>query len=127
MADDAQAQKTQDDKNPLDVLEELLKDSGGGSGAAGATGGGAEKPKEEGELSEAELAQKRLAFEQQKADQAVTDTVDIEKQKALLETIKQSPEYLARVQQEEAAVEQTAQGEEAAVGFDIKQLEHDKI
>ncbi len=124
MADDAQTPPAQDDKNPLDVLEELLKDSGSGSGS-GSSGGAA--PAKEGELTEEELAQKRLEFEQKKADQAVVDTADIEKQKALLETITQTPAYQARVQQEEAAVEQTVKNEEAAVGFDIKQLEHDKI
>ena len=124
MADDAQ-QTQGDDKNPLDVLEELLKDSGGG--AAGAAGGkGAEAPKP-GELSEEELEQKRQEFEQKQAEQAQVDAQQLAQQHELLKTIKDTPEYQARVQQQEEAAAESEQKQQASDGFEITQLDHDKI
>jgi len=113
-----------DDKNPLDVLEELLKDSGGGSGAAPAD---PKKDLKEGELTDEELAEKRQAFEEKKAEQTKVDAEDIVQQKVLLQSIKETPEYMARVQQDQDKADSAQSNEEASAGFEINQLGHDKI
>ena len=128
MTDDTQqptATPAADDKNPLDILEELLKDSGGG-GAAGGSKPAAE-PSKPGELTEEELAQKRAEFEEIKAEQNIEDAEQLVKQKELLKTLTQTPAYQARVQQEEEKVVETKTAEEASAGFEITQLDHDKI
>lgn len=118
MADDAQQTKS-DDKNPLDVLEELLKDSG--------AGGAKTDPAKPAELTEEELEQKRIEFEQKQAEQAQVDAQQLEQQKELLQTIKDTPQYQARVQQQEEAAAESEQKQQASDGFEITQLDHDKV
>ncbi|NCN06847.1 MAG: hypothetical protein GW946_03330 [Candidatus Pacebacteria bacterium] len=129
MTDDTQqptAAPAADDKNPLDILEELLKDSGGGGAAAGGSKPAAQ-PSKPGELTEEELAQKRAEFEEIKAEQNIEDAEQLVKQKELLKTLTQTPAYQARVQQEEEKVVEIKTAEEASAGFEITQLDHDKI
>lgn len=127
MTDDQQQTTTPpatDDKNPLDVLEELLRDSGGGGASGGAAAPAPSKP---GELTEEELAQKRVEFEEKKAEQTVIDSEQLAKQQELLKTLKDTPQYQARVQQEEEKVEESQKAAVASDGFEITQLDHDKI
>lgn len=54
------------------------------------------------------------------------DEQEIEVQKQALENIKQTPEYQARVQQEQSDEEQSKQEQSAQDGFEIVQLSHKK-
>ena len=119
MTDDQQNQATPaaDDKDPLDVLEELLKDSGGGGAP----------PAKPGELTEAELAQKRADFEEKKAEQLTADAKQLAQQQELLKTLTDTPQYKARVQQDEEKAEEDQQTGIALDGFEITQLDHDKV
>ena len=115
-----------DDKNPLDVLEELLKDSGG-SGGGGAAGDPPKPELKPGELTDEELAQRREEFEQKKAIQTAEDTQKLAEQQELLKTLTQTPQYQARVQQEADHDAASAKEEEAGEGYEVTQLKHDKI
>ncbi len=120
MADDTQTTTT-DDRNPLDVLEELLKNDGDA-----AAKGDADALAEDERL-EKERAQKRQEFEAKQVMQQDIDAQKIADQKKLLETIKNTPEYQARVQQEQQQQEETKQVAAATEGFEITQLTHDKV
>lgn len=124
MTDDQQTPApATDDKNPLDVLEELLKDSGG-------SGGGGAQPAQtpqNGELSEEELAQKRAEFEQKQVEQQQVDAQKLAQQHELLKTLKDTPQYQARVHQEEEKVQEKEAEEQAADGYEVTQLKHDKV
>lgn len=124
MTDDQQTTPpATDDKNPLDVLEELLKDSGG-------SGSGGSQPAQDpqnGELSEEELAQKRAEFELKQQEQQEVDAQKLAQQQELLKTLKDTPQYQARVHQEEEKEQEKEAEEQAGDGYEVTQLKHDKI
>lgn len=131
MTDDSQSTTNTtpagDDKNPLDILEELLRDSGGSGG--GAAGGPAEpaKPEEPAEPTPEEKAKAREEIEQKMADQAVVDAQHVAEQQELLKSLKDTPQYQARVHQDQEKAENSQANQVASDGFEIDQLEHDKI
>ncbi len=115
-ADDSAA-SDQPQKNPLDVLEELLKDSG----SAGAD------PKAVAKQTEEDKARQMEELQQKIAQQAAIDEQKIAEQQKLLESLKETPQYQARVQQEEQKVQDKSQEDSAGKGFEITQLDHDKV
>ncbi|MBU0974308.1 hypothetical protein KKD03_01245 [Patescibacteria group bacterium] len=121
-----------DNKNPLDVLEELLNQSGGGAGTGGgkvtASANEAEKVKEEAEKKLAdELVEQRLEFEQQQAEQGVVDEIKLVEQREAITKIKDSEEYKARVQQDTDKKVDEEKKIVATDGFEIDQLDHKKV
>lgn len=129
-------QNQQNQQNPLDALEELLAQtqasSSGSGGAAGAALGSPAAPglPQDSQPSEADVEAKaqieaeRLLAEQAQAEK---DTQDIMLQRQALEDVKQTPEYQARIQQNQD--DQASSEEEAAIqdGYNIVQLDHKKI
>lgn len=115
-------------KNPLDVLEELLKESqakvGGGSmpGMPGDPGAAAEPAG-----PTPEQLQLQAEYEEKLRQQAILDQQALEQKRAELEEIKHTPQYQARVQQDQEKADVQQAKSSAGQGFDIKQLEHTKI
>jgi len=124
-------------QNPLDILEKLLQDTKSKKAASAATDpstlgaplrapvsppteAAPAVPAEEPSLTEEDY--ERIRAEHDEADQ-----VKIEEQKVIMEQLKQSPQYKARVQQDEekASVDQAHQQDQD--GFQIEQLDHTKI
>lgn len=107
-----------DQKNPLDVLEELLKDSGGA---------GADPKAVADQKTEEEKARQMAELEQKMAEQAKIDEQNIAAQQQLMESLKQTPQYQARVQQNEQKEQEKQEEETAGKGFEITQLKHDTV
>ncbi len=113
----------QSQKSPLDILEELLKESGN-SGASSQPTAPAAEP---GQPTEEEKAKKLEELQEKMAEQAIEDKENIAKQQELLESLKQTPQYQARVQQNEEKAQTEADKDTAGQGFEITQLKHDKV
>lgn len=117
-----------DNKNPLDVLEELLKDKSGGAGS-----GDDKKENEEDEkakeekAAEAELEQKRQEYEQKQKEQAVIDEQKLVEHKQAIVGIRDSKEYKAKVDQEAEKKIEIEKKTVASDGFEIDQLGHTKV
>jgi hypothetical protein len=91
-----------DQKNPLDALEQILKEAkqkaDQGKGGVGNTSDSTEPP----EQNQADEEARKLAVIQQKADeQGVVDQQAIEQQLVELQQVVTTPEYQARVSQDE--------------------------
>ncbi len=116
-------------RNPLDVLEELLKESQAKVGAPGGglPGGGTGPVPAEPAGPTPEQLQAQAEMEERLRQQAVIDQQAIEERRAELEQIKNTPQYQARVQQDQEKADQQQTQQAAGQGFDIKQLEHTKI
>ena len=116
-----------DNKNPLDVLEELLNDTPGGA-KGGGSGGDSAKPKEKTEEELAvELEQKRKEYEQKHKEQKVVDDQKLVEQREAIVGIKDTKEYQARVQQDAEKKSEDEQKAVASDGFEISQLDHTKV
>lgn len=117
-----------DQKNPLDVLEELLAQSqASAGGGAPALGQPATNPTAPPEPDSAEVARQEAERQAAAAQQEQVDQQEIAAQRQALEAVKETPEYQARVQQiEEEKAEQTQQHANQD-GFEVNQLEHKKI
>lgn len=122
-----------DNKNPLDVLEELLNQSGGGAGSAAGkkNSPSPEEVAKEKEAAEKKLADeleaKRLEFEQQQAEQTAVDKLKMAEQREEIIKIKDSDEYKARVQQDSDKKTSEDNKVIAGDGFEIDQLDHKKV
>jgi hypothetical protein len=118
-------------KSPLDILEEILresKDQGGGGPA-----GPGQPPEPEGPvvgedgLTDEERAAQQAEREAEKERQRQEDAAALQQQLQALKTIDQTPQYQARVAQEQAEVAADAAKDAALDGFEIFQLKHTKI
>jgi hypothetical protein len=125
-----------DNKNPLDVLEELLNQANSSKGGANSAGGGpaaatpdeAQKAKEKAEEDLAkELEAKRLEFEKQQAEQKVDDEQKLKEHREAIIKIKDTDQYKARVQQDSKKLNEDAQKVVASDGYEINQLDHTKV
>ncbi|MCB9813587.1 MAG: hypothetical protein H6772_04235 [Pseudomonadales bacterium] len=118
-----------DKKNPLDVLEELLKDTGNGAvSGSGSNNSDPSKPVEKTkEELERELEQKRIEFEQSQEEQKRIDDQKLIKQRQAISGIQDSQEYKARVQQDSAKKDDEEKQTVASDGFEIDQLGHKKV
>lgn len=133
-----------DKKNPLDVLEQLLSEIdakaegkdpltnrlgiGGVSGADtdAATSEPAGPTPEE--IAAQELEQKRIAFEKKKAEQQIIDDQLIAQQRQALEQeMSDGAANVARAQQDEQKKSEETQKKQAEDGFEILQIDHTKI
>ena len=123
-------------KSPLDVLEEILNDAQAKSGqaAAGAAGGGdssaAAADPAASSLQGATSAsddEQLAVIEAHAAEQAVADQAEIQQRLAAIEALKTSPENQARVEQEQTKAAQADEQSASGQGFQIVQLQHDKI
>ncbi len=114
-----------DQKNPLDVLEELLKES---QAKIGPPGGGkaADAPAEPAGPTPEQL-QQQAELEERLRQQAVLDQQAIEKRRIELLGLKDTPQYQARVQQDQAKADDLQSKDTAGQGFQILQLDHTKI
>lgn len=110
-----------DQKNPLDVLEELLQKTKAKQGSEDPEAA-AQVQKEAEE--KAALEQQRLAEEQRQVE---LDAQQIAVQRASLETLKETPQYQARQAQEAEAAQHKVQTLNAQDGFQIEQLKHTKV
>lgn len=123
------APKSDAQKSPLDVLEEILNESKGSSGgpavdpaaakAAAEAQAAAEAAKAEAEAMakvQADMERQRLE-DQQKLKEQITD----------LKTIKDTPAYQARVAQDEEKKQEAAATAVAGAGYEIVQLDHTKV
>lgn len=135
-----------DKRDPLQVLEELLAErqqsvQGGDTGSSNSpnlpTGstplapptplpGEPPAPNIPPPIDETTKAQMEADLLLAEQAQEEKDEQEIEVQKQALENIKQTPEYQARVQQEQSDEEQSKQEQSAQDGFEIVQLSHKK-
>jgi hypothetical protein len=128
-------------KSPLDILEELLNDTkakGGAKGKSSAAlpgvnpgvpdGGAADEAAEAAAKAE-EAAKAAEEAERQRiiAQRKLEDEQHLIAQRAAMEELKNTPQYQARVQQDQQEEEEHKQHDEAVQGYEIKQLEHKKI
>jgi hypothetical protein len=111
-------------KSPLDVLEEILGKPGAGLSDADRAQADQKVAETLADQEQAKL-QEQLAVEEQQ--QRAEDEAAILQKKQELATVTQSPEYQARVQQEQQEVQAEAAAEEALDGFEIHQIEHTRI
>ncbi len=98
-------------QSPLDVLDQILNDAQ----TKAATQQSAQEEEEKKKLEE--------AVEQQKQE----DQAKLQEQIAELQTVKESPEYQAKVQQDQHAVVQAEEHAQEMEGMDIVQLGHTKV
>lgn len=122
MTDQPQPQTSTDDKNPLDVLEEILKDAKSKGGAGNAPSG----PSAE-ELAAQEEARQLAEAEQVMSEKKKDDEEKLKLQIQELQTITDTPENQARVEQIEEKKQQEANQKVADEGFEIEQLGHSKV
>ncbi len=107
-------------KSPLDMLEQILKDQKQEGAEAPATPVAAPVVPAEPLISPEELQAQQAAHKAQ-------DEVDLKAKIAELETIKQTPEYQARVEQNAQAQTQAEEAHSGQEGFEIRQLDHTKV
>lgn len=119
-------------KSPLDILEELLKDSkkGADGGAGDASGSDAAStssaetpPPATGEMTPEE----RAALDAKIAEQAAKDQQVMQQTLQGLESVKTSPQYQAKVEQETKQAEEKQHEDEEHDGHQIRQLGHTTI
>lgn len=116
-------------KDPLAVLEELLakqKQDGAGGGTAGGAGapdaGGQAQPD-----AAAVAAQRQAEYERIQAESAARDAELLAAQATKMEELKSTPEYQARVaQNEEKAAEQQEQAADQD-GYQIVQVQSKRV
>jgi len=130
-----------DNKNPLDVLEELLVETKNSDVGSGATNSGSKsagsssandansmkQPKKTEEELAAELKKTREEFEQKQKEQNVVDEKKLLAQKQAILSIKDSNEYKARVSQDTEKKTNSEKKIIAGEGFKIDQLGHKKV
>lgn len=111
-----------DDKNPLDVLEGILKD-------AKAKGQGGTKPSgpTEEEIAAQKEAEELAKAQSVMAQKQVEDQQQILEQMDQLQAIKGAPENLAREEQIAEQKQEDDATEQAQDGFNIVQVGHSKI
>lgn len=117
----------QPQKNPLDVLEELLNDAKAGAQAPAGVAPAAP------DQSATPLAAPEPAgptpeqLAQMEAEREAQDQAEAQAKLNEIQSVQSTPEFQARIQQDQAAVQQKAQETTAQDGFEIIQLDHTKI
>ncbi|GIK83465.1 MAG: hypothetical protein BroJett025_00870 [Patescibacteria group bacterium] len=117
-------------KNPLDVLEQLLSEiDGGKTGNATPAKPSGPTPEEiAAQKAAEELEQRRIEYEQKQAQQQVIDQEKIDQQRqALVEEMSNGTANVARAQQDEQKKIEQEEKQQAEEGFEIVQLDHTKI
>jgi hypothetical protein len=144
--DDAAAPTTTTpgDKSPLDILEGLLneaKNKNSGSGDSSTDSGvdtsvldeilGDDEKSEVSSEDQVKLEAQKQAEEAERqkliAQQAIVDQEKLIAQQAAMEEIKSTPQYQARIEQNEEQKNQQAQKDASQSGYEIVQLDHKKI
>ncbi len=125
------AQNSGTQKNPLDVLEQLLSEIDGGKGGPKA-GSDPTVPEKTGptpeEIAAEELERRRIDFEQKQAAQKIIDDQKIEEQRQVLaDEMSNGVANVARAQQDEEKKIQQEEKQSADEGFEILQIDHTKI
>ncbi len=130
-----------DQKSPLDILEEILGDAAkkGGAGAAAGAVPTSDAPNTPADptMSADRQAQPppppqepAMTIEEAEAIKQAhleADQVALQQKVAELQTITQTPQYQARVEQNTAAATTSEEQTNSQAGFEIVQLEHKKI
>jgi len=103
-----------DNKSPLDVLEEILEENKETQAAS-------KKAEQEAEAQQQQVLQQKIAQQQQ------VDQVAIEHQKQNLQNVVASDEIQERERQIKEERAENAAEKEAQQGHQIRQLEHTKV
>lgn len=115
-------------KDPLAVLEELLaKQKASSSGGAGAGGGAGQAAAPDGPTPDQEKATQQEELKRLEAEAAAKDEALLQAHFHKFEEVKASPQYQARVAQDQAKKEEKEQRHDENEGFEIYQLETKKI
>ena len=104
-------------KDPLSVLEELLakqKESGGAVAAP--------TPDTEAAAKEGTVAQQQAEYERIQAEAGARDAQLLAQQEAKMHEIAASPQYQARVEQNQSVKQEKQDHDTAQEGFEIAQL-----
>lgn len=109
------------DQNPLDVLEEILNDA---KNKGQKSDPNAPTPEQIAAQKEVEELKKAEALMQERQQEDVQKMVE---QIGELDSIKQTPEYQARVEQIEEKKQEEVSQQQAQDGYEIEQLQHTKI
>lgn len=112
--------------DPLSVLEDLLKQAGSDGGAAGAPPVAGEAAVD-GEKTPEEKAAAQAELEQKLAEQQQRDNEQLVAQREKMHELKNTPQYQARVQQDEEKAVEQSEHDAAGEGYEIRQLDHTKI
>lgn len=113
-------------KSPLDLLEDILADAQKKDSAKAEEKVEAAKNEEQAKAA-ADQAATDAAIEAEKEKHRLEDEALLKQKQEELKTIVDTPEYQAKMAQEEAADKQEAEEFSAGQGFDITQLKHTKI
>lgn len=115
-------------KSPLDILEEILKESDaqktGVAGAGSDSASGQAAAGDEPQPSDEEL---QAQIQQQQEAQRLADEAALKQQIEELKTINQTPQYQAAQAQDQAEADERQHEADELVGLEIRQLEHTKI
>lgn len=103
-----------DDKNPLDILEEILQENKKGQEVV---------EKAEAELESRQQAEQAAIIEQQRQQ----DEVALQQQLTDLQNVAETPEIKAREETRVKEAEEAEQQKQEETGFEIKQIDHTKI
>lgn len=122
--DPAQAGAPQ--KSPLDMLEDILADAQKKDQAKKGETEAAAKAEAEAKAA-AEKAAQEAALEAEKLRQQQEDELQLKQKQEELKTIVETPQYQARVDQQQAEEQKHAAEDAAGAGFQITQLGHTKI
>ncbi len=114
-------------KNPLDVLEQLLSEIDGGKPGSAPAAAKPTGPTPE-EIAAAELEKRRIEFEEKQAAQKIIDDQMIAEQRQVLaQEMSSGVANMARAQQDEEKRTQQEEKKSADEGFEIVQIDHTKI
>ena len=127
-------------QNPLDLLEKLLQDAKNKKGSEKTTAGSDDSGMpplpalDDSVLAASQPPAEPVAvklteqdFERIRAEHDVIDQQKIEEQKIIMEQLKQSPQYQARVRQDEDKATESQEKRDDQDGYEIEQLVHTKI
>lgn len=114
-------------QNPLAALEDLLKKTQASAGEGGLSPDPAQVAASEEAEAKARLAQAQALAQELSAKNLEEDAQQISVQRRALEGIKETPEYQARVAQQEEATQTQTEEHDEQESYEIRQLEHKKV
>lgn len=110
-------------QNPLDALEQILQQAKAGKGGGAAAQAADEEAKAAEQKKQEEQAQFLALQEQKRKDDAVAMMQKLEE----LKMVKQTPQYQARVEQDQKKESDQQQHDADIDGYEIEQLSHTKL
>lgn len=122
-----QAAQPAADANPLEALEQILKDARAKAESQQPEAGAAVPPKPPGPMTAEEAQTKQAVLDAKAEENEIRDQAAISQQLADLQSVVNTPAYQARVEQDSAKKQADELKQDQADKFAIHQLGHTKI